>query len=216
MSDDKNTKGYARAGTAVRKRGKARVSDILTAAQNILVRTGLANLTTRSVADELGISLGNLAYYFPSKDALLQAIIENVIEGYDKEFQRKIESFPDNPEERLKAFLRYLIDDAKKPEVQSFFYQFWGLATHHPQAAKSRAAMYKHFSSQTLFLLRDVHPNTQSEELENMSFGLLASIEGLHVIFGSGDIERIHSAEFDDYIYRQLMNMAGIDSGPMK
>ena len=209
---DTETVGKARAGTAVRKRGKARVSDILEAAKNILVQHGLANLTTRSVANELGISVGNLAYYFPSKDALLQAIVEHVIDGYDREVRQEFETFPDNPKERLQAFFRYMIDDAKKPDVQGFFYQFWGFATHDPKTATARTEMYRHFSAQVRGLIQDVHPDLDLSELENMAFGLLAFIEGLHVVFGSGNIRHIHSRTFEEYMYQQMLRMTHLDT----
>ncbi|MFT6287433.1 MAG: AcrR family transcriptional regulator [Halieaceae bacterium] len=206
-----DTAGQVRTGTAVRKRGKARVTEILATAQKILVQEGLAKLTTRGVANRLGISVGNLAYYYPSNDALLQAIIKHVIEGYDEEVRQEFRSFPDNPRERLKAFLRYLIDDAKKPEVRGFFYQFWGLATHNAVAAQTREEMYQHFTEQLLTLLRDNHPKKMPSELENIALGILACVEGLHVVFGSGDISRIHSRAFDKYMFSQLLRMVDLD-----
>lgn len=201
---------HAGASVAARKRGKARVSDILVAATNILVNRGLANLTTRSVADDVGISVGNLAYYFPSKDALLRAIIEHVINGYDEELQKEFESFPDNPIDRFKAFLRYLVDDARKPEVQRFFYQLWGIATVNAQVAEARTDMYRHFSSQLLALLQDIDPSMDSQEMKDTAFGIMTCIEGLHVIFGSGDISHVHSRGFDQYMFNQLLQMAGL------
>lgn len=200
----------SRAGTAVRKRGKARVLDILETAQSILVREGLANLSTRRVADELGISVGNLAYYFPSKDSLLQAMIENVIEGYDEELRKEFEVFPDDPRQRLEAFLEYIKEDTKKPEVQAFFYQFWGFSTHNQQAAETRRSMYEHFSMQLIVLLSDIHTTKKKSEIENMAFTILACLEGLHVIYGSGDIERLNSKSFDRYIFNQILALAGL------
>jgi AcrR family transcriptional regulator len=206
----KQTRGKARSGTAIQTRGKARVADILASAKAVLVSDGLSALTTRRVAEDLGISIGNLAYYFPSKDALLQAIVAHVIEGYDKEFEQESKSFPNSPRERLQAFFRYLIEDSKRPEVQRFFYQFWGLATQNAEIAKARTAMYQHFAAQLLKMLIDIHPGKSASALEHTVFALLACIEGLHVVYGSGNIDTIHSAEFDDHMLRQLLNMADI------
>lgn len=200
----------AKSGTAIQTRGKARVTDILVTARAILVNEGLSALTTRRVADELGISTGNLAYYFPSKDSLLQAIVEHVIRGYDEEFERESRKFSSNPRERLQAFFSYLIEDSKKPDVQRFFYQFWGLATQNAGVAAARTEMYRHFSAQLLALLADIHPEKGIRHLEHSAFALLACIEGLHVVYGSGDIEPIHSAEFDDYMLEQLLKLADI------
>ncbi len=207
-----NSVSRTRRGTAVRQRGKDRAASILSAAKKILVEEGLASLSTRRVADELGISVGNLAYYFPSKDSLLQAIVEHVIEGYDQALARESASFPDDPVRRFSAFMQYMIEDARKPEVRRFFYQFWGLSTHHEQVAVARRAMYEHFARQTADLLQSIHPQKGAAELETIAYSILAFTEGLHVVFGSGDIKRIQTAAFGRHALRQLLSIAGVSS----
>lgn len=49
---------------------------ILQAAEGVVARDGGANLTLDAVAREAGVSKGGLLYHFPSKDALLSAILE--------------------------------------------------------------------------------------------------------------------------------------------
>jgi AcrR family transcriptional regulator len=194
----------------VRERGVERVADIIKTAQAILVEEGLANLTIRKVARELGISVGNLAYYFSSKETLLQAIIEDVIQGYDEELARESKLFPDSPEKRLKAFLRYMMADAKRHDVRAFFYQFWGLSTHNAQAAELRREMYEHFQAQTTELLEPLHPGMPAVELGNMACSIIANLEGLHVVYGSsGEFLEAHPG-FEELVYKQILNNVGI------
>ncbi|MEM1111698.1 MAG: TetR/AcrR family transcriptional regulator [Pseudomonadota bacterium] len=195
----------------MRKRGKARAEKILDVAKAIVISEGLASLSTRRVADQLGISVGNLAYYYPTKQALLQAMVKRVIDGYDADLQREFASFPNDPLMRLRAFFRYMKADAKKPEVHAFFYQFWGLTVTDDEAAALRANMYDSFSRTLIDLLRDVHPSLRDRELENMSYAILTFLEGLHVIYGPGDIARIRSQGFDRYITAQLYRLAYVD-----
>lgn len=199
-----------RSGTAVRERGVERVADIIKTAQRILVEEGLANLTIRKVARELDISTGNLAYYFSSKEALLQAITEDVISGYDVEFARESKLFPDSPPLRFKAFLRYVMADAKRPEVQAFFYQFWGLSTHNARTATLRREMYEHFATQTSELLAMLHPEKSQQEMHDLAFTVVATVEGLHVVYGtSADFCEQHP-NFTDLIYRQILHSVGL------
>tara|TARA_R110002110_G_scaffold406421_1_gene626541 strand:+ start:390397 stop:391050 length:654 start_codon:yes stop_codon:yes gene_type:complete len=217
MTDfSKSSEKKSRAGTAVRDRGKARVSDILETTRKFMVTRGLANLSTRKIAEELGISVGNLAYYFPSKDALLQAVIEHVIEGYDEELRNEFRRFPDDPRQRLETFLHYIVEDTRKPDVQGFFYQLWGYTTHNEQAAETSRKMYEHFCGQLLNLLGEVHTRKNEAELENMAYSMLACLEGLHVIYGTGNNERLKSLHFDDYILRQLTALAGLRDKPAR
>src|SRR6201995_5733791 len=47
------------------------VSDILTAAAQVLARDGAHRFTTARVAEKAGVSVGSLYQYFPNKEAIL-------------------------------------------------------------------------------------------------------------------------------------------------
>ena len=208
---DSRDKSRSRSGTAVRKRGKVQVESILATAHQILVEEGIAALTTRRVARDLGISVGNLAYYFSTRDDLLRALIESVIESYDRELRAEAESFPDQPAERIRAFLRYMIADARRPEVHGFFYQLWGLSTHDAMAARARENMYCHFAAQTAEMLQSLFPEESPQQLDMRALTILNTLEGLHVMFGSGRNFLKRYAGFEDVIYRQLLAGLGVD-----
>ncbi|SEP34073.1 TetR/AcrR family transcriptional regulator [Amycolatopsis saalfeldensis] len=53
--------------------------DLVVAAYETIVRTGLANLRTREVAAAAGITVATLHYYFPAKDDLVRAVLEYAI-----------------------------------------------------------------------------------------------------------------------------------------
>ncbi|MEL7016025.1 MAG: TetR family transcriptional regulator [Pseudomonadota bacterium] len=57
-------------------KGEHRKSIILDRARDVLIRDGFAKFTVRDVAAAAGISLGNLQYYFPSRDDLVASVIE--------------------------------------------------------------------------------------------------------------------------------------------
>jgi DNA-binding transcriptional regulator YbjK len=61
------------AATPVRQaRGQERVEQILRATLAVIGRGGVAAVTHRSVAEEAGVPLGSLTYYFASKQELLR------------------------------------------------------------------------------------------------------------------------------------------------
>lgn len=53
---------------------------IIAAARDVLIRDGVARTTMRAVADEAQIPLGTLQHVFPTKQKLLRAVIEDVVE----------------------------------------------------------------------------------------------------------------------------------------
>ncbi|WP_413289988.1 TetR/AcrR family transcriptional regulator [Bdellovibrio sp. HCB337] len=63
---------------------------ILQGAMRVIRRDGLQKLSTNKVADESGVSIGSLYQYFPSKQAILAALIDQVFEF---ELQRMKEAF---------------------------------------------------------------------------------------------------------------------------
>ena len=56
-----------------------RTKQAVAAARAVLVREGVGRTTVRAVATEAGIPLGTLQYVFPTKQGLLQAVIEDVV-----------------------------------------------------------------------------------------------------------------------------------------
>jgi AcrR family transcriptional regulator len=62
------------------ERSKVTVDAILAATARVLVKKGFDGLTTNSVAEAAGVSIGSLYQYFPSKEALVAALIEQHIE----------------------------------------------------------------------------------------------------------------------------------------
>jgi AcrR family transcriptional regulator len=62
------------------ERSKVTVDTILAATARVLVKKGFDGLTTNAVAEAAGVSIGSLYQYFPSKEALVAALIEQHIE----------------------------------------------------------------------------------------------------------------------------------------
>jgi AcrR family transcriptional regulator len=54
---------------------------ILSAAANIVMEQGAAQLTLDAVAKKAGVSKGGVLYHFPSKDALVQGMVEQLVQG---------------------------------------------------------------------------------------------------------------------------------------
>ena len=57
-----------------------RSRQIVAAARVVITRDGVASTTVRAVAQAAGIPLGTLQYVFPTKQQLLRAVIEDLVE----------------------------------------------------------------------------------------------------------------------------------------
>ncbi len=61
---------------ATQDRAKATVDALLGATAHVLVKEGYDRASTNKIADAAGVSIGSLYQYFPSKEALVAAVIE--------------------------------------------------------------------------------------------------------------------------------------------
>ena len=73
-------------------RSKATVDAILIAAARVLVKEGFDHASTNRIAEVAGVSIGSLYQYFPSKDAIVAALmqkhVEDTIASVGQEFAR--------------------------------------------------------------------------------------------------------------------------------
>lgn len=191
--------------TGSQQRSQIRIKKILESAQHILITEGFQNLSLRKIAQHMGISNGNVTYYFPNKKVLLRAIIEDVLSRYEAEFEEEAVKFPDAPEKRIAAYISHLIKDAWQPESRSFFYQLWALSTHNPIAAELRDEVYSAFLSQLFIQIQAVRPELDEQSIRDKSLVLMSLLEGLNVMLGSSDRFLSQFKDIDDYVHQQVM-----------
>jgi len=65
---------------AIQPRAQATVDAILTATARLLVREGYDRASTNRIAEAAGVSIGSLYQYFPSKEALVAALLARHVE----------------------------------------------------------------------------------------------------------------------------------------
>ena len=66
---------------ASQERSRATVDTLLAATARVLVKEGYDHASTNKIADAAGVSIGSLYQYFPSKEALVAAVIERHTSG---------------------------------------------------------------------------------------------------------------------------------------
>lgn len=63
-------------------------SKILDASIRLFNENGIDSVRLQQIAEEVGISVGNLAYHFKGKELLIEAVYERVFEDFDTIFQQ--------------------------------------------------------------------------------------------------------------------------------
>ncbi len=83
---------------------------ILQKALEVVMESGAASLTFDAVAKKSGISRGGILYHFPSKEALLQAILDQYVTREMASFEQHWQTLGGRPETMTKAELFCAMD----------------------------------------------------------------------------------------------------------
>jgi AcrR family transcriptional regulator len=116
------------------RKGQERSEAILDAAERLLVDEGHAALTLRGVAQRAGIRLGNLQYYFATREALVRALLARILERATARLEERMGTAGD-PAEAFDKSLEALLEDQLDPASYRLFYDLWALAAREPAIA---------------------------------------------------------------------------------
>ena len=86
---------------------------VLNAAEVVVARQGFANLTLDAVAVEAGLSKGGLLHHFPSKDRLVEGLVERTAQCWRRCYAEGYESVPEGPGRMTRGLLNHCLSDAK-------------------------------------------------------------------------------------------------------
>ena len=73
-------------------------SSILKAANNVIYEKGITGFTIEEVANRAGVSKGGLLHHYKSKDELIGAMIENLVQKLNKATKDRVRHTPDYTE----------------------------------------------------------------------------------------------------------------------
>lgn len=94
-----------------RKETTNTIDSMLDAAAAVILDEGIAFLTLEKVAQRAGVSKGGLLYHFPSKDALVDAIVARVAREWKEDLDLAISAMPPGPTRVPRAILRNCVSD---------------------------------------------------------------------------------------------------------
>ena len=186
MTSDEKNDALSRAKKSRFVKGQERIKSILDAAREVFVESGYNKLTMRQVALVAGITVGNLNYYYQTKEALFRDMLDSILKSYLKEFDKIIEGACAVPEERFTSVIEYLIQDLNTPETTKFFPELWALSNHNHYAAQLMNQMYTAERQVIFDLIDEVSPELKEESKRELALYISCSIEGMTMFVGAG------------------------------
>lgn len=166
----------------VTRKGAERVAAIVEAGIALLREEGFMALTKRRIASRLGISHGNVSYYFPTREALWRAVIDAELQAFSARHYADPGSEPRDPQVAFDAFIDRWIDEYRDRDMRIFFSQVLAFAEVNPVIAGLRDDIYETFFDETLGRVRALLPDEDPEVLRPRVLTIIALLEGLHAV----------------------------------
>lgn len=147
---------------------------ILNTAFDSLSERGYASVSLRDIAREADVALGQVTYYFKSKEALFLEVINMMITRYLDEVSEKLEAVS-GPKKRLAALTNYFIDlTSTAPRLLKLFVDFTAQAMWVPSFQEKLNSLFEKLAE--LIETQLSFPEKRSENKSGLSSLSMAKI----------------------------------------
>ena len=142
----------------VQPRRVQRTAEILDAAMMVLVDEGWAGFSLRRVAASAGVGLAHVQYYFPSKQGLVQAMLERFMQLSVGKVQERMKDAEAGSGARLAAAVDAVLADQGEA-ARRFFCEVWAAAERDLDVARILDGFYALYRKQVADLLLQEFPH---------------------------------------------------------
>jgi AcrR family transcriptional regulator len=188
------------------ERARVTVDAILDATAHILVKRGYAGATTNRIAERAGVSIGSLYQYFPSKEAILAALLDRHIRETYAVIEAGLPAWSALPlRDAVRAIVAAMIEmHAAQPALHRV------LTEQVPRAGRIErvTAVERRFGAHALAFLETHRDEIRPRDLELAAFVLVQTVESLTHEAAVHQPERLASDAFanevGELVYRYL------------
>lgn len=168
----------------LRAQGLRTRNAIVRVARKLLLEGGPLEFSLRAVALRAGISVSNLQYYFPTRPAVLRAVMEPEINTYIDALKRALDNSV-SPLEAHQAILRRAVSDAKDAKLMALWRHFLSFASTDPECAKLLDEWYDTLTTELAQVIRAINPKYGVDESLHVAALLIAMADGLALQLGA-------------------------------
>ncbi|MCC7252102.1 TetR/AcrR family transcriptional regulator [Hyphomicrobium sp.] len=166
--------------------GVATRAKIIDAAIAVFAEKGFAGFTLQAVADRAGVFYGNVTHHYPTRDKLIEAMIEALFAQYRVRFDTLVASLEGHEGGPIRALVTWLLDDAVVDDARVFL-ELWAMASRTPHVAEGLKRLYDDAVDMSMRTL-GVEPHAESSRRFREALYLLSTVmEGTTCIFFNRD-----------------------------
>ncbi|SFU25645.1 TetR/AcrR family transcriptional regulator [Paraburkholderia aspalathi] len=196
-------------GTApdgLRAQGVRTRNAIIRVARKLLLESGPMDFSLRAVALKAGISVSNLQYYFPTRPAVLRAVMAPVIDTYLDALKQALQSNA-SPRAAIEAILDLGLQDAKDAKNIPLWWHFFSFASTDPECGQMRDEWYDTLTSELAKLIRAVNPERGAAESAHIAVLLISMVDGMTLHLGTTRSKRAYMRGFEAMYLETARNL---------
>ncbi|MFC5430736.1 TetR/AcrR family transcriptional regulator [Paraburkholderia denitrificans] len=180
----------------LRAQGVRTRNAIIRISRKLLLESGPMEFSLRAVAVRARISVSNLQYYFPTRAAVLRAIMVPLVDKHLVELRAALESDA-SPEATLVVLIDRALQDAKDPQIGALWWNFFAIASADPECAQLLNDWYDTLTEEVAKLIRAANPARTAAESLHIAVLLISMVDGVSVHLGTERIKRPYMQKFD-------------------
>ena len=154
---------------------------ILDSAETVLRKSGYVGFTTRRVAEEAGIAIGNLTYHFPTKPELVRELIHRLVTRYLDRFDQELRA----SDQGLESLVEWLLTQAADEDASSIFRELWAMARHDEIVRAAVDDFYDTMMARVADTLQATHPDADPRGVADLVQMIAVISEGTTVLYGT-------------------------------
>ena len=159
-------------------RGSKTVDQILKAALGVLIDEGAEAFTLRRIAARCDLKVGNVSYHFPRKEMLIQVMLDEMLESYDKLLDEMVRKPGLTAEERLKLVIILCLEEMQTKRTTHLFTELWALANQSEFVADRVRLFYGKVHEVIGEYVSQINPALSPDDVHSLSLFISASMEG--------------------------------------
>lgn len=167
------------------EKAELRKDQIISTAIDILVKHGHGGLSVDKVAQTLGISKGNLTYHFPTKDQLVQAMFDRLIED-TQEMRTKVSTrHCTDPVEKFCRHIDFQLSLRRKPGYDAEVLETYAFSTHDKYVNTKVTEIIESWVQELTEIIGSARTDLSHMECRNRAIMINALLRGMILFTGA-------------------------------
>ena len=138
------------------------------------------------VAERSGLKLASVQYYFPTRAALVRAMIEYWIDDYHDRLITKLTGQSADPAAAMRDYLDFLMVESLALRGRAFWNYVWSLADLDADVSAALTQFMTLYRSLFALLIRRVNSALSEREALRLAAALSSMIDGIGSVVGEG------------------------------